>query len=90
MAYRKTGREYAQWRPSWYTNSKNHQVDFLEWLIYQGADIHTNLKHNELLKFTINGDDGFVWHTGMCCSVFRKWLKIYKSGLNKGSTDYLV
>lgn len=84
MAYRKTGKEFAQWRPNWYANNKNHQTDFREWLIDRGADIHSNLKFNELLKFTINGADGFVWHTGMCCPVFRSWLRIYKSTELKG------
>lgn len=76
---RKThNKSFYQWRPNWYGNSKSHQIDFREWLIDKGADIHTNLAFNEFMKFTINGQTGLLWHTGMCCPVFRDWLKIYR------------
>ena len=78
MRHRKNN-DFYQWRPNWYGNSKNHQIDFREWLIDHGADIYENLAHNELFKFNINGIIGCCWSTGLCCPVFRKWLSIYKS-----------
>ena len=77
MRHRKNNKFY-QWRPNWYGNRKNHQIDFREWLIDRGADIYTNLAHNELFKFNMNGSIGCIWSTGLCCPTFRKWLSIYK------------
>lgn len=86
MPRHRNNNEFYQWRPNWYGNSKNHQIDFREWLIDQGADIYTDLKFNELFKFSMGKTTGYVWHTGMCCPVFRKWLKVYKEIL-KGKTS---
>lgn len=84
MRYRKRKQtDFYQYRPNWYGKSKQHQVDFREWLLANGADIHAKLEHNELFKFTMNGHDGFVWITGICCGNFRKYLKMYKKELNQ-------
>lgn len=83
MAKRKP---YYQWRDS-YVKNRNRQIEFIEWLVDKGADIHTNLDLNEVVKFQFGNQFGFLWRTGYCNPLFNEYVRLFKSSIKKAPAE---